>query len=152
MRLQGEKTIQAKEVQKVVAEIQAKTISKGAGIRTLFAGGMDVKEISAATGIKYNHVYNVVKNEVIVNGLEVEKSSRDSENSKKGQILKMLEEGKTINEIAVEMKCLYNYVWQIAKGAGATNKQKAEELAAVEATKEATAKTTHKAGKATKTA
>jgi len=144
MRLQGERTITAEEVQATVVDINAQKISKGAGIRVLFAGGMDVKEISAITGIRYNHVYNVVKNEVIINGLEVEKSSRDSENSKKGQILKMLADGKTLNEIAVELKCLYNYVWQVAKGAGVTNKQlagaeviaAAEKVAAADAIKE----------------
>lgn len=127
MKLVGERTITAEQISEVVANIQAGKCSKGAGIRELFAGGMEVKEIATATGIRYNHVYNVVKNEVLVNDLEVEKSGRNNENSKKNQIVKMLEEGKSINEISKELKCLYNYVWQVAKGAGFTGKKAVQE-------------------------
>lgn len=123
MKLVGERTISAEQVNQVVANIQEKKCSKGAGIRELFAGGLEVKEISALTGIRYNHVYNVVKNEIIVNDLEVETSGRSNENSKKAQIVRMLEEGKTINEISKELKCLYNYVWQVAKATGHTGKK-----------------------------
>lgn len=146
MKLVGERTITQKQANEVVNQINEKQCSKGAGIRTLFAGGMDVKEISALTGIRYNHVYNVVKNEVLVHDLEVEKAGRNDENSKKNQIVKMLEEGKTITEISKELKCMYNYVWQVAKGAGYTNKQK--EVQPVEvATPEVTKKTNRKAVK-----
>lgn len=123
MRLVGERTITAEQISKVVTDIQEKKCSKGAGIRELFAGGLEVKEISALTGIRYNHVYNVVKNEIIMNDLEVEKSGRNNENSKKAQIVRMLEEGKSINDISKELKCLYNYVWQVAKAAGYTGKK-----------------------------
>ena len=127
MKLVGERTITAEQVAQVVEKINAKTVSKGAGIRELFAGGMEVKEIAAVTGIRYNHVYNVVKNEVLVHDLQVEMSGRSSENSKKAQIVKLLEEGKSITEISKELKCLYNYVWQVAKGSGYTGKQQQEE-------------------------
>ena len=115
------------QVEAAVAAMQEGKTSKGACIRTLFAGGLEVKEISAITGIRYNHVYNVVKNEVLVHGLEVETSSRSNENSKKNQILVLLEQGKTVTEISKELKCMYNYVWQVAKAGGYTGKkQKAE--------------------------
>lgn len=143
MKLVGERTISAEQISKVVADIQEKKCSKGAGIRELFAGGLEVKEISALTGIRYNHVYNVVKNEIIVNDLEVETSGRNNENSKKAQIVRMLEEGKTINEISKELKCLYNYVWQVAKAAGYTGKKEevvteAEQAEAPKAKRKAT--------------
>ena len=112
------------QVEAAVAEMQEGKTSKGACIRTLFAGGLEVKEISAITGIRYNHVYNVVKNEVLVHGLEVETSDRSNENSKKNQILAMLEQGKTVTEISKELKCMYNYVWQVAKAGGYTSKKK----------------------------
>ena len=112
------------QVEAAVAEMQEGKTSKGACIRTLFAGGLEVKEISAITGIRYNHVYNVVKNEVLVHGLEVETSDRSNENSKKNQILSMLEQGKTVTEISKELKCMYNYVWQVAKAGGYTSKKK----------------------------
>ena len=107
----------------LVTEMQEGKISKGACIRTLFAGGLEVKEISTITGIRYNHVYNVVKNEVLIHGLEVEVSSRNNENSKKNQILVLLSQGKSITEISKELQCMYNYVWQIAKAGGYTGKK-----------------------------
>lgn len=140
------------QVQEVVKNIQDKTISKGAGIRTLFAGGMSVKEISKETGILYNHVYNVCKNEVLVHDLEVEKSGRSSENSKKAQIVKMLEEGKTINEISKELKCLYNYVWQVAKATGHTGKKEVVQEEPVQVEEPVQETKNRKNRKATKTA
>ena len=115
--------ITKEQVEAAVAAMQEGKTSKGACIRTLFAGGLEVKEISAITGIRYNHVYTVVKNEVLVHGLEVETSSRSNENSKKNQILVMLEQGKTVTEISKELKCMYNYVWQVAKAGGYTGKK-----------------------------
>ena len=119
------------QVEAAVAAMQEGKTSKGACIRTLFAGGLEVKEISTITGIRYNHVYNVVKNEVLVHGLEVETSDRSNENSKKNQILVMLAQGKTVTEISKELKCMYNYVWQVGKAAGLTGK-KTEETTAEE--------------------
>lgn len=146
MKLVGERTITTEQVAEVVKNIEAKKCSKGAGIRELFAGGLEVKEISALTGIRYNHVYNVVKNEVLVHDLEVEKSGRSDENSKKNQIVKLLEEGKTITEVSKEMKCMYNYVWQVAKGAGYTTKQKAEAVSTTVEEKQPVAKKSTKKG------
>lgn len=45
--------------------------------------------------------------------------------TKKSQILALLEEGKSIKDISTELGCLYNQVWQVAKAAGMTPKQKA---------------------------
>ena len=122
--------ITKEQIEAAVAAMQEGKTSKGACIRTLFAGGLEVKEISAITGIRYNHVYNVVKNEVLVHGLEVETSSRSNENSKKNQILVLLEQGKTVTEISKELKCMYNYVWQVAKASGYTGKKQEEEVVA----------------------
>ena len=115
MRIQVENKMEAKAVEAVVSKMQKEEMSKGACIRELFAGGLDVKEIAAATGVRYNHVYNVVRNEVIVHDLDVVKDGREAGNSKKAQIVAMLEAGKSITDISKELKCLYNYVWQTAK-------------------------------------
>lgn len=123
MRLNVETTIEETRVEAIVKEIAAGTMTKGAGIRECFAGGLEVKDIAAKLGIRYNHVYNVVKNEVLVHDLEVEKSPRGGENSKKAQIVQMLQDGKTITEISKELKCMYNYVWSVAKAAGMTKKK-----------------------------
>jgi len=135
------------EVIAIVAQVTNEEISKGAGVRALFAGGLSVKEISAVSGIRYNHVYNVIRNEVLVHGLEVEQTGRNNENSKKNQIIAQLAAGKTITEVSKELKCLYNYVWQIAKGAGYTNKQVAADAAAVVDTATPVVETKHRSNK-----
>lgn len=126
MRLNVEEMIDVKRVDKIVKEIADGKMSKGAGIRECFAGGMEVKDIAAKLGIRYNHVYNVVKNEVLVHGLsdQIIASERGGENSKKAQIVAMLQEGKSITEISAELKCMYNYVWSVARDAGFTGKNK----------------------------
>lgn len=144
MRLNMELSIEETRVGAIKEEITAGTMSKGAGIRECFANGMDVREISKGLDIKYNHVYNVVKNEVLVNGLEVVETDRNNENSKKNQILKLLAEGKNITQVATEMRCLYNYVWQVAKGAGYTKKQQEEVQQVVEADPKASHKNSKK--------
>ena len=147
MRLNMELAIEESRVEAIKVEITNGTMSKGAGIRECFANGMDVREISKGLDIKYNHVYNVVKNEVLVNGLEVVETGRNNENSKKNQILKLLAEGKNITQVATEMRCLYNYVWQVAKGAGYTKKQQELIQPVVEAEPEVAPKASHKNSK-----
>jgi transposase-like protein len=128
MRILVDEQISKEAVAEVVAKVNSKEMSKGAGIRTLFAGGLEVKDIATLTGIRYNHVYNVVKNEVLVHDLEVEKSGRNTENSKKNQIITLLQSGKSITEVAQELKCLYNYVWQVAKQANLTKPRTQEAI------------------------
>lgn len=129
INMSNEERITKTQIQETLKELQEGKISKGACIRTLFAGGLSVKEISDVTTIRYNHVYNVCKNEVIKNGLEGEISTAREGGTKKEKILAMLETGKTVTEVSKELGCLYNQVWQVAKAAGFTNKQR---MAAVE--------------------
>lgn len=110
----------------VLEQLKAKAVSKGAVIKSLFAGGLSVKEISNLTGIRYNHVYNVCKNEVLRNNMESDISTAREGGTKKEQILGMLADGKTATEISRELGCLYNQVWQVAKAAGLTKKQQSE--------------------------
>lgn len=125
MKLIGERTLEEKKVQELVQKFESGEMSKAAAIREMFAGGMSVKEISKESGIRYNHVYNVVRNEILVKGLqdEVEKTGRGGGNTKKNQIIALLEEGKTLTEVSRELKILYNYVWQVAREAGFTGSQ-----------------------------
>lgn len=125
MRLNVEVTVTDKRVGQIVKAIEAGEMTKGAAIRECFAGGLEVKDISQKLGIRYNHVYNVVKNEVLVKGLadDVIQSERGGANSKKAQIVQMLQDGKTITEISTELKCMYNYVWAVARDAGFTGKK-----------------------------
>jgi hypothetical protein len=122
-----EEMITKKEIKAALELLQKEEASKGATIRTLFAGGLSVKEISDITTIRYNHVYNVCKMEVLKNNLEADVSTEREGGTKKSQILALLDEGKSITEVSRELGCLYNQVWQIAKAAGLTKKQQAAE-------------------------
>lgn len=122
-----EEMITKKEIRAALELLQKEEASKGATIRTLFAGGLSVKEISDITTIRYNHVYNVCKMEVLKNNLEADVSTEREGGTKKSQILALLDEGKSITEVSRELGCLYNQVWQIAKAAGLTKKQQAAE-------------------------
>jgi hypothetical protein len=122
-----EEMITKKEIKAALELLQKEEASKGATIRTLFAGGLSVKEISDITTIRYNHVYNVCKMEVLKNNLEADVSTEREGGTKKSQILALLDEGKSITEVSRELGCLYNQVWQIAKAARLTKKQQASE-------------------------
>ena len=116
-------------IKETVKKLQAEEISKGECIRTLFAGGLSVKEISDITTIKYNHVYNVCRNEVYRNHLEGDLITAREGGTKKQTILEKLQGGMSITEVSRELGCLYNQVWQIAKANGLTPKQlKAQEV------------------------
>lgn len=130
-----EEKIGAKRVEEIKAAVANKTMTKGAAIREMFAGGMETKEIATTLGIRYNHAYNVIKNEVLIHGLEVEVQTRSGEGSKKQAIIDGLKAGKAIKEIAAEQKCMYNYVWQIGKAAGLVGKKVVEETPKAEVTK-----------------
>ena len=129
--VQVEEQITEARVGEIKEAVANKTMTKGAAIREMFVGGMETKAIANKLGIRYNHAYNVIKNEVLIHGLEVETESRGGENSKKSQIIQGLQDGKSIKEVAAELKCMYNYVWQVGKAAGLTGK-KAEEATAEE--------------------
>lgn len=125
LNVNSEDIITKKDIKAITTQLSKGEISKGAAIRALFAGGLSVKEISAITTIRYNHVYNVVNQEVMKNGMENDVIRAREGGTKKSQILALLEEGKSIKDISAELGCLYNQVWQVAKAAGMTPKQKA---------------------------
>lgn len=114
------------EIVENVQRMKSGDISKGACIRAMFAGGLSVKDIATETSIRYNHVYNVCKNEVTKHHLESAVSMAREGRTKKEQILDLLRAGKTITEVSKDLGCLYNQVWQVAKAGGFTNKQKAQ--------------------------
>lgn len=103
------KVIGAKAVEKIVKD---EALSKSAKVKALFDGGMEVKEIAAAVGIRYNFAYNVISNYVIVSGIEVETQRKAS---KKDAVWSLLDAGKSAKEIAVELKTNYNYVYKLKK-------------------------------------
>lgn len=108
-KLNVTKVLGAKAIEKVVAD---EAMSKSAKVKALFDGGLDVKEIAAAIGIRYNFAYNVISNYIIVNEIEVEQERKAS---KKDAVWALLDAGKTAKEIAVELKTNYNYVYKLRK-------------------------------------
>lgn len=108
-----ESKMSAKVLDKKVAEVMGNDkSSKSAKMKALFNLGLEVKEIADMMGVRYNFVYNVVSNMVIVDGVEVETSKKAS---KKDAVWGMLDEGKTVKEIAVELKTNYNYIYKLKK-------------------------------------
>lgn len=87
-------------------------LSKSGKMKELFRLGLEIKAIADMLGVRYNFVYNVVSNMVIVEGIEVEQTKQAS---KKDAVWALLDEGKTAKEIAVELKTNYNYVYKLRK-------------------------------------
>lgn len=108
-KLNVEKVLGTKAVDKIVKD---EALSKSAKVKALFDGGMEVKEIAATVGIRYNFAYNVISNYIIVNEIEVEQERKAS---KKDAVWALLDAGKTAKEIAVELKTNYNYVYKLRK-------------------------------------
>ena len=97
---------------KVDAIMNNEGLSKSGKMKELFRLGLEIKEIATMLGVRYNFVYNVVSNMVIVEGIEVE---QNKQSSKKDAVWALLDEGKTAKEIAVELKTNYNYVYKLRK-------------------------------------
>ena len=112
--LNGENKMTIKALEKAIAGIKGNEgLSKSGKMKELFKLGLEIKEIANIMEVRYNFVYNVVSNLVIVEGIEVEASSRGT--SKKDLVWGLLDEGKTAKEIAVELKTNYNYVYKLRK-------------------------------------
>ena len=110
------KIVLGKEVKgldkKVDAIMNQEGLSKSGKMKELFRLGLEIKEIADMVGVRYNFVYNVVSNMVIVEGIEVEQTKQSS---KKDAVWALLDQGKTAKEIAVELKTNYNYVYKLRK-------------------------------------
>lgn len=114
MKIQVEKVLGAAAVKKIVGNEE---MSKSAKMKELFMGGMEIKAIAEALGVRYNFVYNVVSNMVTVEGIAVVKERKAG---KKEDIIRLHQEGKTNKEISAELKSNYNYVYNVVKAYKAT--------------------------------
>lgn len=86
--------------------------SKSSKMKELYELGFPVKEIAVMMGVRYNFVYNVISNQCLMSGVEIRNSSTTS---KKDIVWKMLDEGKTVKEICVDLKTNINYVYKLRK-------------------------------------
>ena len=111
MKLSIEKTIKGID-KKVEVIVSNETTSKSQKMKDLFQLGLEVKEIAVIMNVRYNFVYNVISNQIIVEGLAVETVKKES---KKDKVIELHIEGKTNKEIAIELKTNYNYIYKIVK-------------------------------------
>lgn len=86
--------------------------SKSQKMKDLFQLGYEIKDIASLLNVRYNFVYNVISNQVITEGLEVESVKRES---KKDVVVELFKQGKSNKEIAIELKTNYNYIYKIVK-------------------------------------
>jgi predicted transcriptional regulator len=108
-----EQVMSAKKVGAAVEAIMADvSTSKSGKMKAMFNLGMEVKEIALVMGVRYNFVYNVVSNMVIVEGVEVENTKKAS---KKDAVWELLNVGQTVKEIAITLKTNYNYIYKLKK-------------------------------------
>ena len=101
-----------KGLDKKVEGILASTDSKSSKMKQLFQLGLEVKEIATMMEVRYNFVYNVISNQIIVEGLEVETNKSES---KKDLVRELFTQGKSTKEIAIELKTNYNYIYKLVK-------------------------------------
>ena len=101
-----------KGLDKKVEGILASTDSKSSKMKQLFQLGLEIKEIATMMEVRYNFVYNVISNQIIVEGLEVETNKSES---KKDLVRELFTQGKSTKEIAIELKTNYNYIYKLVK-------------------------------------
>ena len=102
-----------KNVESKVTEIlQNVTTSKSSKMKEMFSLGLEIKEIATKMNVRYNFVYNVISNQIIVEGLEVETEKKES---KKDLVKVLFDQGKSNKEIAIELKTNYNYIYKLTK-------------------------------------
>ena len=97
---------------KVDAIVSNKALSKSQKMKDLFQLGLEIKDIAEALGVRYNFVYNVISNYIIIESLEVETTKQTS---KKDLVRDLYNQGKTNKEISIELKTNYNYVYKLVK-------------------------------------
>jgi hypothetical protein len=116
---------------KVAAIVENESMSKSGKMKELFRLGLEVKDIAVMLGVRYNFVYNVVSNMIIVEGIKVEQTRKAS---KKDKVWELFDQGKTVKEVAVELKTNYQYVYKLHKE---WKDQAAKEVQAMESKEEA---------------
>lgn len=102
-----------KDLDKKVSEVlDNKESSKSQKIKDLFQLGLELKEIADLIGIRYQFVYNVISNYIIMEELEVDNTKPIN---KKDLVRDLVRQGKSNKEISVELKTNYNYVYKLVK-------------------------------------
>ena len=86
--------------------------SKSQKIKNLFQLGLTIKEVSVIMNVRYNFVYNVISNQVITDGIKIDNTQKIN---KKDLVREQVTQGKSIKEIAIDLKTNYNYIYKLVK-------------------------------------
>jgi len=87
-------------------------MSKSAKVKALFDQGYEVRQVANMVGIRYNFAYNVIRNYIVVNDVQVEETKKES---KKDVVWAMFDQGITVGQVSKELKMNYNYAWKLHK-------------------------------------
>lgn len=95
-----------------IKKVLGMDISKSKKMIELYDGGMEIKDIAVAMGVRYNFVYNVISNYCRINDVTLRVVEKEN---KKQVIIEMIEKGMSNVDISAETKCCYNYVFNVRK-------------------------------------
>lgn len=107
-----EKGVELTMEQKITMVKMDEKLSKSAKMKGMYDLGMQIKDIAAELGVRYNFVYNVISNYCIVSGIELTKSTKET---KKDKVWALFDQGKTVKEVAIDLKTNYQYVYKLHK-------------------------------------
>lgn len=104
----GKKKEQKNEVNDILMNEE---LNKSEKMRRLFALGLDVTTIANYLGVRYNFVYNVVRDYIRTNSC----IKQEEHDTKKQQIIRLHTEGHSRTEISKLLATDYNYVSRVIK-------------------------------------
>jgi transposase len=87
-------------------------MNKSDMFREMYDSGMSVAEIARETGSHYSYVYGVIQRLCNKRGEEVRKERKASVSD---TIRAMVDEGKTVGQIAKELNRNYSFVFSVVK-------------------------------------
>lgn len=96
--------------QETIKVLTDESLSKSAKIKKLFSFGYETREIAKILNIRYNFAYNVLANQIIIEGLAVETVKQES---KKDLIISQFKAGNTPKTIAINLKTNLNYIYKV---------------------------------------
>jgi transposase-like protein len=102
----GKKKEQKNEVNEILND---SLLTKSEKMRRLFAMGLDVTTIANYMGVRYNFVYNMVRDYIRTNTY----AKQEEHDTKKQQIIQLHTEGHSRNEISKLLSTDYNYVSRV---------------------------------------
>jgi len=111
MKIKNITTIENLELE-TINTVNNETLNKSQKMKLLFSYGISIKQIASLLNVRYNFVYNVIQNQVITEGLEIQESEVSS---KKELVRELFNAGHSTKSIAVTLKTNYNYIYKLVR-------------------------------------